>query len=100
MKDPARKLGPWAIERTLGRDLCGQYHAVRRHDGERATLYLLSAPPSTGAVEPLHRLIEHHRELSAPGLVRFRGLDHDGCDLYLIADPIDDSLASLRCARR
>src|SRR5678815_2920348 len=36
-------LGPWSIVRTLGRDLCGVYYVGRRDDGERATLYVLSA---------------------------------------------------------
>jgi serine/threonine protein kinase len=91
-------LGPWHITRTLGRDLCGTYYAGRRADGERATLYLLSGDRTTSA-DQLHALIELHRELLHPGLIRFHGVGHDGGDCYLIADPVDESLAPLRTRR-
>ncbi|HEY0475878.1 MAG TPA: protein kinase [Kofleriaceae bacterium] len=94
------RLGPWRIERTLGRDLCGTYYAAQRDDGERATLYLLSGELGAGRREPLTRLLALHRGLVHPGLVRFRDLDHDGSDPYLIADAVDDALASLRGSRR
>src|SRR6185503_8300628 len=91
-------LGPWQITRTLGRDLCGTYYAGRRADGERATLYLLSGDRTTSA-DQFHALIELHRELLHPGLIRFHGIGHDGGDCYLIADAVDESLAPLRTRR-
>ncbi|HEX7843579.1 MAG TPA: hypothetical protein VF469_39165, partial [Kofleriaceae bacterium] len=94
------RLGPWRIERTLGRDLSGIYYAGRTDGGERATLYLLSGELAATRREPLTRLVAVHRELAHPGLVRFHGLDHDGSDLYLIGDAVDDALASLRSAGR
>jgi serine/threonine protein kinase len=91
-------LGPWQITRTLGRDLCGTYYAACREDGERATLYLLSRDRTNGA-DQLSALIELHRELWHPGLIRFHGVGHDGGDCYLIADTVDDTLAPLRTRR-
>ncbi|TMQ08447.1 MAG: hypothetical protein E6J91_33185 [Deltaproteobacteria bacterium] len=93
------RLGPWRIERTLGRDLAGIYYVGRHDDGARATLQLLSDEMAGARRETLGRLLVLHRELVHPGLVRFRDLDHDGSDLFLIADVIDDALASLRARR-
>jgi serine/threonine protein kinase/tetratricopeptide (TPR) repeat protein len=94
------RLGPWRIERTLGRDLSGTYYTGRSDHGERATLYLLSGELEMPRREPLTQLLLLHRELRHPGLVRFHDLDHDGSDLYLIAEPVDDALASLRSGNR
>src|ERR1043165_9642903 len=85
-------LGPWQIARTLGRDLAGTYYSARREDGERATLYLLSGERVAVRSE-LTRLVELHREVVHPGLVRFRGAEQDG-ECYLIAEPVDDALES------
>jgi len=99
MENIATRLGPWRIERTLGRDLSGVYYAACHDDGERATLYVLSDELTTGD-EPLTRLLEVHREISHPGLIRFRGLDHAGSEYFLIGDVVDDALASLRRGHR
>jgi class 3 adenylate cyclase/tetratricopeptide (TPR) repeat protein/predicted Ser/Thr protein kinase len=90
------RLGPWQVGRMLGRDLSGTYHAARRDDGELATLYVLSDELVAMRREPLAQLVALHRELSHPGLVRFRDVDRDGTDLYLIAAGVDDALAVLR----
>src|SRR5678815_1766375 len=94
------RLGPWWIMRTLGRDLSGTYYAGRRDDGEQATLYVLSAERVAVGDHALARILEQHRELSHPGLLRFRSMDRDGSDCYLIADHVDGGLASLRGGRR
>jgi tetratricopeptide (TPR) repeat protein len=94
------RLGPWRIERVLGRDLSGAYYAGRHDGGERAMLYLLSGELAATRREPLTRLLAVHRELVHPGLVRFRELDHDGSDLFLVADAVDDALVSLRSGIR
>lgn len=96
MKDMVMRLGPWRVERTLGRDLSGTYYAGRRDDGERATLYLLADELAAARGELLTQLLRLHRDVRHPGLVRFRGLDHDGSDRFLIADAVDDALVSLR----
>jgi hypothetical protein len=93
------RLGPWRVERTLGRDLSGTYYAGRHDDGTRATLYLLSGDVVAVRRDALIRLLALHRGLSHSGLVRFHELDHEGSDLYLIADAVDDELASLRTGR-
>jgi serine/threonine protein kinase/tetratricopeptide (TPR) repeat protein len=100
MNEVLMRLGRWRIERTLGRDLTGTYHAARSDDGERATLYLLSDEPPDAHREPLDRLLALHREVSHPGLVRFRGLERDDGDTLLIAEAVDDALASLRAGSR
>jgi tetratricopeptide (TPR) repeat protein/plasmid stabilization system protein ParE len=100
MQALAMRLGPWRVERTLGRDLSGTYFAGRRDDGERATLYLLSEELSAAGDEPLIQLLELHRSVGHPGLVPFHGLDHDGSDRFLIAGAIDDALAPLRSGPR
>jgi tetratricopeptide (TPR) repeat protein len=94
------RLGAWRVERTLGRDLSGTYYAGRNDAAEPATLYLLSGELAAIRREPLARLVELHRELAHPGLVRFCGLGNDGSDRFLIADAVEDSLASLRHGRR
>ena len=96
MKDMVMRLGPWRVERTLGRDLSGTYYAGRRDDGERATLYLLSDELAATRGELLTQLLRLHRDVRHPNLVRFRGLDHDGSDRFLIADAVDDALVALR----
>ncbi len=100
MKQRVMHLGPWRVERTLGRDLSGTYYAGRRDNGERATLYLLSNDLGATGGEPLSRLLGLHRELDAPGLVRFRDLGRDGDDYYLIADAVDESMTSLSNGQR
>ncbi|HEX7837530.1 MAG TPA: protein kinase, partial [Kofleriaceae bacterium] len=94
------RLGPWRIERALGRDLLGQYYAARRDDGERATLYLVPGEPTDGRREALARLVRLHRELFHPGLIRFRGVDRDSDELYAIADAADPALVPLRTGFR
>ncbi|HEX7842461.1 MAG TPA: serine/threonine-protein kinase, partial [Kofleriaceae bacterium] len=93
------RLGSWRIERTLGRDLSGTYFAGGR-DGERATLYVPSGALALARGGSLPRLLELHRGVAHLGLVGFRGLDHDGDDVFLIGDAVDDALASLRSGRR
>ena len=100
MNEAGRQLGPWRIERMLGRDMCGVHYAAFRDTGERATLYLLSGEPDAARMALLTWLVGLHQELSDPGLVRFRGLDQDGSGLYLIAEPVDGALTSLRGERR
>jgi len=100
MKDMVMRLGPWRVERTLGRDLSGAYYAGRRDDGERATLYLLADELAAARGELLTRLLRLHRDVRHPGLVRFRGLDHDGSDRFLIGDAVDDALVALRSGPR
>jgi serine/threonine-protein kinase len=94
-----RQLGPWRIRAAIGRDGAGTYYAAEREDGERATLCLFAAEHAVDR-EPLTRLIDLHRGLSHPGLVRFREIDHDGSTRYLVADPVEDALASLRSGLR
>ncbi|HEU4731214.1 MAG TPA: protein kinase [Kofleriaceae bacterium] len=93
------RLGPWRLERTLGRDLAGTYHAARRGDGERATVYLVSGDLAMRR-EALSGLLELHRDLVHPGLIRFRSLELDDGDTFLVADAADDALQSLRSGRR
>jgi serine/threonine protein kinase/tetratricopeptide (TPR) repeat protein len=99
MKQRTMHLGPWRVERTLGRDMSGTYYAAHRDSGEHATLYLLSNDLATGD-ESLSRLLELHRDLDVPGLVRFHDLGHDGDDRYLIADAIDATLTPLSSSQR
>ena len=100
MKEMLMRLGPWRVERALGRDLSGSYHAGAREDGERATLYLLSDELTAARRELVTRLLELHRGVDHPGLVRFRGLEHDDGDWFLIGDAVDDALASLGSGSR
>ena len=100
MKQRVMQLGPWRVERTLGRDLSGTYYAGRRDGGERATLYVLANDLGVTGDEPLSRLLALHHDLDEPGLVRFRDVGRDGDDYYLIADAVDDSLASLSNGQR
>jgi hypothetical protein len=99
MKQAPTRLGPWRIERTLGRDLSGGYHAGCRSDGQRATLYVPSSEVAARGGS-LPRLLALHRDVAHRGVVCFRDLDHDGDDLYLIADAVDDAMVSLRRGRR
>jgi serine/threonine protein kinase len=100
MDDMLMRLGAWRIDRVLGRDLSGTYYAGRREDGRRATLYLPSDDVTGARGSSLTRLLEQHRELAHPGLVRFHDVDHDHGDPFLIAGAVDDALVSLRSARR
>ena len=88
-------MGPWRLVRTLGRDLSGVYYSGRRDDGRRATLYVSSDIAATrgDAFGPLLRL---HRDVEHPGLVCFRSVDRDGDEEFLLADAVDDAMASLR----
>jgi len=95
MNQRVTHLGPWRVERTLGRDLSGTYYAGRRDNGERATLCLLSNDLGAAGGEPLSRLLRLHHDLDDPGLVRFRDFGRDGDDYYLIADAVDEAMASL-----
>ncbi|HEU4731005.1 MAG TPA: serine/threonine-protein kinase [Kofleriaceae bacterium] len=94
------RLGPWHVERTLGRDQSGEYHVGRRGDGERAILFNPSGELASARDRPLRRLLELHRDLAHSGLVVFRSLEHDGGDPFLIADPVGDVMVSLRGRRR
>ncbi|HEX8115109.1 MAG TPA: hypothetical protein VF516_45590, partial [Kofleriaceae bacterium] len=89
------RLGAWRIERILGRDLSGTYHAAVRDDGARATLFRPSGELLVARGEPLTRLLELHRGAAQRGLIWFRAIDHDGDEPFLLADPVDDALVSL-----
>jgi serine/threonine-protein kinase len=95
MKEAAMRLGAWRVERILGRDLSGSYHAGVRDDGTRATLFRPSGELLAARGEPLSRLLALHRGAAHRGLLWFRELDHDGDEPFLIADPVDDALVSL-----
>ncbi|HEU4726324.1 MAG TPA: serine/threonine-protein kinase, partial [Kofleriaceae bacterium] len=100
MKEAVIRLGPWRVERTLGRDLSGTYHAGIRDDGARATLFRPSGELLAVRGEPLARLLGLHRDVAHHGLISFRELDHDGDEPFLLADPVDDALVSLHRGRR
>ncbi|HEX3764303.1 MAG TPA: serine/threonine-protein kinase [Kofleriaceae bacterium] len=94
------RLGRWCVERTLGRDLSGTYFTGISGDGARATLFRPSSELLAARGEPLTRLLALHRGPPAPGALWFRGLDHDGDEPFLLADPVDDALVSLHRATR
>jgi serine/threonine protein kinase len=100
MKEAVMRLGAWRIERILGRDLSGAYHAAVRDDGARATLFRPSGELLAARGEPLVRLLTLHRGVAHGGLLWFRDLDHDGDEPFLIGDPVDDALVSLHRGRR
>jgi len=100
MKEAVMRLGAWRIERTLGRDLSGSYHAGVRDDGGRATLFRPSGELLAARGEPLSRLLALHRSAAHRGLIWFHELDHDGDEPFLLADPVDDALVSLQRGRR
>jgi len=100
MNEKLTRLGRWRIQRTLVRDVSGTYYAGERDDGERATLYLLADELTDARRAPVLRLLELHRGVDHPGLVRFHGLEHDDGDAFLIGDAVEPALASLRSAPR
>src|SRR5690348_9413556 len=100
MKEVVTRLGPWRIERTLGRDVHGTYHAGALDDGARATLYRPSSELAAARGGPLQQLVERHRALDHHGVVGFRGVGQDGDELFLVADPVDDALVSLLRGQR
>jgi class 3 adenylate cyclase len=104
MKENDLRFGSWRVERTLGRDLCGTYYVARRDAcDERATLYVLSGHvrlPEAGREELLRGLVVRHGRVDHAGLVRFRDVDRDEDDAFLIADVVDEPLAPLRSGRR
>jgi len=100
MLEGEARLGAWRIARTLGRDRSGTYYTGCRGDGERATLYLLAADQVHVRGEALSQLLELHQRISHRGLLGFRGFERDGSDVFLIGDPVDDAMMSLRSALR
>ncbi len=100
MKEAVMRLGAWRIERTLGRDLSGTYHAGVRDDGARATLFRPSGELLAARGEPLARLLALHRGAAHGGLIWFRELGHGGDEPFLLADAVDDALVSLHRGRR
>jgi class 3 adenylate cyclase len=104
MKENDLRFGSWRVERTLGRDLCGTYYVARREPtDERATLYVLSGHvrlPEVGRDELLRGLVVRHGRVDHAGLIRFREVDRDEDDAFLVADALDDVLAPLRSGRR
>jgi hypothetical protein len=100
MKEAVMRLGPWRVERALGRDLSGTYHTAVHDDGARATLFRPSGELLAARGEPLARLLGLHRDAPHRGLLWFHGLDHDGDEPFLLADPVDDALMSLHRGER
>jgi serine/threonine protein kinase len=100
MKEAVMRLGAWRVERVLGRDLSGTYHAAVRDGGARATLFRPSGELLAARGEPLARLLALHRGAAQRGLIWFRELEHDGDDPFLLADPVDHALASLHRGQR
>jgi len=94
------RLGAWRVERVLGRDPSGTYHAGVRDDGARATLFRPSGELLAARGEPLTRLLALHRGAAQRGLIWFRELEHDGDDPFLLGDPVDDALVSLHRGQR
>ena len=72
MKEAVMRLGAWRVERILGRDLSGAYHAAVRDDGARATLFRPSGELLAARGEPLSRLLALHRGAAQRGLIWFR----------------------------
>jgi serine/threonine-protein kinase len=100
MNEPMMRLGSWSVERTLGRDLSGAYHAARHEDGRRATLYVPSGELAHAGGEALFRLLALHRDVTHASLSCFRSVEHDDGDVFLIGDAEDDALDTLRSGRR
>src|ERR1043165_6798345 len=88
MKEIVTRLGPWRVERTLGRDLSGTYYTARAADGERATLCLLGEGARGG--DARRTRVGARAQVAHPSLVPLVDLGRDDGDPFLVGEPVDD----------